>query len=75
MNIIKKLTLIVILSFFTMNTAYAACDCSNPKGFHCKASCKIKGETADPATKKDGFWKKFKLPGLGEIGGKPVDNS
>tara|TARA_B110000438_G_scaffold300499_1_gene353036 strand:- start:3464 stop:3691 length:228 start_codon:yes stop_codon:yes gene_type:complete len=75
MNIIKKITLISLLSLFAMNTAYAACDCSNPKGFHCKMSCKIKGETADPAKQGDGFFKKFKLPGLGELGGKPVDNS
>ena len=44
MNVIKKLTLIIMLSLFTMNTAYAACDCENPKGFHCKMTCKIKGE-------------------------------
>ena len=75
MNIIKKLTLVIMLSLFTINTAYAACDCSNPKGFHCKLTCKVKGEEADPALKGDGFWKKLKLPKLGEIGGKPVDNS
>ena len=75
MNIIKKLTLIIVLSLFAMNTAYAACDCANPKGFHCKMTCKIKGDESDPALKGDGFWKKLKLPKIGEIGGKPVDNS
>jgi hypothetical protein len=75
MNIIKKLTLIIMLSLFSMSTAYAACDCANPKNLHCKMVCKIKGEKADPAQKGDGFWKKLKLPKLGEIGGKPVDNS
>jgi hypothetical protein len=75
MNITKKLALITIISLFAINTAYAACDCSNPKGFHCKMSCKLKGEAGDPAQEGDGFWKKFKLPGLGELGGKPVDNS
>ena len=75
MSIIKKLALVIMLSLFSINTAYAACDCTNPKGFHCKMSCKIKGESADPSQKKDGFWQKIKIPKIGNIGGKPVDNS
>mgnify|MGYP001303371646 FL=1 len=75
MKIIKKINLVIMLSLFATNIAYAACDCSNPKGFHCKMTCKLKGEQADPTKKGEGFWKKLKLPKIGEIGGKPVDNS
>jgi len=75
MKIIKKVTLVIMLSLFATNIAYAACDCSDPKGFHCKMTCKLKGEQADPTKKGEGFWKKLKLPKIGEIGGKPVDNS
>ena len=75
MKIIKRLALVFVLSLFTINTAYAACDCSDPRGFHCKMTCKLKGESPDPSKKGEGFWKKLKLPKLGEIGGEPVDNS
>jgi len=80
MKIIKKLALVLIISLFTVNTAYAACDCSNPKGFHCKMSCKLKGESPSNEGSSgdgDGLWNKiknFKIKGF-EIGGEPVDRS
>ena len=79
MKNIKKLELIIIISLFTVNTAYAACDCSDPKGFHCKMTCKLKGDSpsGDGASDGDGFWNKiknFKIKGM-DIGGEPVDNS
>ena len=42
MKFIKRLLLVLFLSTFTLNTAYAACDCSDPRGFHCKMTCKLK---------------------------------
>ena len=45
MKIIKKLLLLISILFFTSTpfAAYAETDCSNPKGFHAKAVCKLKG--------------------------------
>ena len=62
MKIIKKLALVIILSSFTVNTAYAACDCSDPKGFHCKMTCKLKGESPSGGSSGDGdgLWNKLK---------------
>ena len=81
MKAIKKLTLVLIISLFTANTAYAACDCSDPKGFHCKMTCKLKGEsptsTGESGADGDGLWNKiknFKIKGF-DIGGEPVDKS
>ena len=80
MRFIKSLLLVLFLSTFTLNTAYAACDCSDPKGFHCKMTCKLKsgtllkGSSESKSTNDDsgksgigGVWKKIK-----NFGGKNV---
>jgi len=80
MKFIKQLLIIIFLSIFTLNTAYAACDCSDPKGFHCKMTCKLKsgtllnGSSESKSTSEDsnkggigGVWKKIK-----NFGGKNV---
>ena len=81
MKFIKKLLLVLFLSVFTLNTAYAAWDCSDPKGFHCKMTCKLKSgnlmnkssseqkSTNDDSGKSGigGIWKKIK-----NFGGKNV---
>ena len=81
MKLIKRLLLVFVLSIFTLNTAYAACDCSDPKKLHCKMSCKLTGETSmkkssseTKSTSEDsgesgigGIWKKIK-----NFGGKKV---
>ena len=76
MKFIKKLLLVFVFSIFTLNTAYAACDCSDPRGFHCKMTCKLKGmsssETKSTSEDSDasgigGVWKKIK-----NFGGKNV---
>ena len=81
MKFIKSLLLVLFLSTFTLNTAYAACDCSDPKGFHCKMTCKLKSgdlmnkssseqkSTSDESGKSGigGIWKKIK-----NFGGKNV---
>ena len=82
MNNIKKLTLVIIISLFTTNIAYAACDCSDPKGFHCKMTCKLKSESSGDSSsgssnEGEGIWdkiKNFKIKGM-DIGGEPVDKS
>jgi hypothetical protein len=80
MKITKTIVLFITVTFFTAisySAANAAVDCSNPKGFHAKMTCKLKGISSDdPAEnteeKGDGFWDKLKLK---KLGGKPVDNS
>ena len=77
MRFIKRLLLVLFLSTFTLNTAYAACDCSDPRGFHCKMTCKLKGSMSSSETKSTsddsdgsgfgGVWKKIK-----NFGGKNV---
>ena len=75
MKFITKLLLVLFLSTFTLNTAYAACDCSDPRGFHCKMTCKLKGLSPEPKSSSDdsdggglgGIWKKIK-----NFGGKNV---
>ena len=74
MKIIKRLLLVLVLSTFTLNTAYAAGDCSDPRGFHCKMTCKLKGESPTKSSGDDsdgsglgGLWKKIK-----NFGGKNV---
>ena len=81
MKFIKGFILVLFLSTFTLNTAYAACECSDPKGFHCKMTCKLKsgtlmkGSSESKATqdKSDGggvggIWKKIKNFGGKNIG-------
>tara|TARA_B100000029_G_scaffold90095_1_gene79955 strand:+ start:517 stop:762 length:246 start_codon:yes stop_codon:yes gene_type:complete len=78
MKFIKGMILVLFLSTFTLNTAYAACDCSDPKGFHCKMTCKLKGEGSSSETKTTsddsdgsgigGIWKKIKNFGGKNIG-------
>ena len=80
MKFIKGLILVLFLSTFTLNTAYAACECSDPKGFHCKMTCKLKSgnlmkSSSESNTSNDnsgsggigGIWKKIK-----DFGGKNV---
>ena len=75
MKFIKSLLLVLFLSTFTLNTAYAACDCSDPRGFHCKMTCKLKGLSPEPKSSSDdsdggglgGIWEKIK-----NFGGKNV---
>ena len=52
MKIIKILTLLGAISFFNSVSfnAHAETDCSDPKGFHAKAVCKIKGMTSISAS-------------------------
>jgi len=83
MKFIKGMILVLFLSTFTLNTAYAACDCSDPRGFHCKLTCKLKSGTlmkkssseqkstsdnsSDSGSGIGGLWKKIK-----NFGGKNV---
>ena len=68
MKIIKSLLLVLFLSTFTLNTAYAACDCSDPKGFHCKMTCKLKSSSSgEKKANPDSLWNKIK-----NFGGKKV---
>ena len=54
MRTMKKLLLLVTILFFTSTpfTAYAETDCSDPKGFHAKAVCKLKGMTSGSSSSK-----------------------
>jgi hypothetical protein len=80
MKLTKTIVFFITVTLFTATSytvANAAVDCSNPKGFHAKMTCKLKGINPDPNAespkkKGDGFWDKLKLK---NIGGKPVDNS
>ena len=80
MKIIKILTLLVAISFFNSVpfNAQAEVDCSDPKGFHAKAVCKLKGmsskdeksSASDNSPKKGigGIWQKIKNLGGKNIG-------
>ena len=70
MKNIILLTTVTLLFMSAHYTTAEARDCSDPKGFHAKAMCKLMGESpSKPAKEKgDGFWSKLKIGG-----GKPVD--
>ena len=70
MKNIILLTTVTLLFMSAHYTTAEARDCSDPKGFHAKAMCKLMGESSSkPAKEKgDSFWSKLKIGG-----GKPVD--
>jgi len=82
MKITKKLLLFITVLFIASApfAAYAETDCSDPKGFHAKAVCKLKGlssgsgstktkKSSDSSLKKNtgSIWQKIK-----NFGGKNV---
>ena len=81
MKITKTIILFSTISLFTLITysaANAAVDCSNPKGFHAKMTCKLKGMTSSGSSDSDssnklkkkggGIWEKIKNFGGKNIG-------
>ena len=77
MKITKTIILFSTISLFTLITysaANAAVDCSDPKGFHAKMTCKLKGMSSSDSTDKpkkegSGIWEKIKNFGGKNIGG------
>ena len=81
MKVTKTIILFVTISSFTLityNSAYAAVDCSDPKGFHAKMTCKLKGMRSSGSSdsgssnklkkKGGGIWEKIKNFGGKNIG-------
>jgi hypothetical protein len=70
---IMFISTIVIFSIATYNSVNAK-DCSNPKGFHQKLSCKFSGESPSKVqdssknSGKDTIWKRIKNFGGKNIG-------